>query len=211
MRRSPTTPRGVSSTRRTMLLTTVGFVLDGRLKAVRVDHHGIESLFRMIERGDQFGMMVGALAEPVPIRVVALEPTTVLSLDYEQAMELTLRHPDLRRLWLKTFAGLLKRHFLGTTERRAPMMLALIHDSPATRPAAERLLERLREVGEKLAVFSDSDAWQGLAGRAVPGPPRRWPDAGTRGDPPAGGRVAGRQRASSSTSMRTWTRTGPCG
>ena len=147
-----------------MLLTTVGFVLHGRLKAVRVDHRGVESLFRMIERGDQYGMMVGALAEPVPIRVVALEPTTVLSLDYEQAMELTLRHPDLRRLWLKTFAGLSKRHFLGTTERRAPMMLALIHDSPATRRAAERLLDRLREVGEKLAVFSDSDAWQGLPG-----------------------------------------------
>ena len=88
-----------------VVLTTVGFVLRGRLKAVRVDDRGTESLFRMIERGDQFGMMVGALAEPVPIRVIALEPTTVLSLDYEQAMELTLRHPDLRRLWLKTFAG----------------------------------------------------------------------------------------------------------
>ena len=61
----------------------------------------------MIERGDQYGMMVGVLAEPVPFRVIALEPTTVLSLDFEQAMELTLRHLDLRRLWLKTYAGLL--------------------------------------------------------------------------------------------------------
>src|SRR5688500_17169065 len=51
---------------------TVSFVLDGRLKAVRVDHHGVESLFRMIERGDQYGMMVGVLAEPVPFRVIAL-------------------------------------------------------------------------------------------------------------------------------------------
>ena len=105
MRRSPTMPPGASFTRRTCVLTTVSFVLHGRLKAVRVDHRGVESLFRMIERGDQYGMMVGALAEPVPIRVIALEPTTVLSLDYEQAMELTLRHPDLRRLWLKTYAG----------------------------------------------------------------------------------------------------------
>ena len=52
----------------------------------------------MIERGEQFGMMVGALAEPVPIRVVALETTTIMSLDYELAMELTLTLPDLRRL-----------------------------------------------------------------------------------------------------------------
>ena len=67
----------------------------------------------MIGRGEQFGMMVGALTEPVPVRVVALEPTTVLRLDYEQAMELTFRYPDLRRLWLTTFAGSLRKHFLG--------------------------------------------------------------------------------------------------
>src|SRR3954453_18126425 len=35
--------------------TTVNFVLRGRLKAVRIDVRG-ESLFRMIERGEQFGM-----------------------------------------------------------------------------------------------------------------------------------------------------------
>jgi CRP-like cAMP-binding protein len=84
------------------LLTTVSFVLRGRLKAVQIDAYGAESFFRMIERGGQFGMMVGALAERVPVRVVALEATTLLRLDYEQAMELTLTLPDLCRLWLKT-------------------------------------------------------------------------------------------------------------
>ena len=145
-------------------LTTIGFVLRGRLKAVRVDARGTESLFRMIERGEQYGLMVGALAEPVPVRVVALEPTTVLVLDYEQAMELTLAQPDLRRLWLKTYAGSLRKLFFGSTSKRAPMMLALIHESPSTRRAAERLLARLREVGESLAVFSDSAEWRGLPG-----------------------------------------------
>ena len=77
---------------------SVGFVLRGRLKAVKIDVQGRESLFRMFERGEQFGMMIGALEEPVPVRIVALEPTTVLSLDYEQAMELTFKHPDLRRV-----------------------------------------------------------------------------------------------------------------
>ena len=42
-----------------VVLTTVGFVLRGRLKAVRVSTSGSESLFRMIERGEQFGLMVG--------------------------------------------------------------------------------------------------------------------------------------------------------
>jgi predicted acylesterase/phospholipase RssA/CRP-like cAMP-binding protein len=145
-------------------LATIGFVLRGRLKAVRVDARGGESLFRMIERGEQYGLMVGALSEPVPVRVVALEPTTVLVLDYEQAMELTLAHADLRRLWLRTYAGSLRKLFFGTSSKRAPMMLALVHESPATRRAAERLVGRLREVGESLAVFSDSAEWRGLPG-----------------------------------------------
>lgn len=144
-------------------LATVGFVLSGRLKAVRVDARGGESLFRMVERGDQFGMMVGALAEPVPIRVVALEPTTVLELDYEEAMELTVRHPDLRRMWLGTFAGSLRKHFFATGPKRAPMILALIHETPATRPLGGRLIDRLRGLGEKLALLSDSDEWRELS------------------------------------------------
>jgi NTE family protein len=147
-----------------VVLTTVGFVLRGRLKAVRVSARGTESLFRMIERGEQFGMVVGALSEPVPVRVVALEPTTVLSLDYEQAVELTFARPDLRRVWLKTYAGSQRKLFFGTAAKRAPLMLALIHDSPATRRAAEPLMARLREVGEKLAVFSDADDCRKLPG-----------------------------------------------
>ena len=145
-----------------VLVTSIGFVLRGRLKAVRVDARGTESLFRMIERGQQFGMMIGAVSEPVPIRVVALEPTTILRLDYEQALELTFRHPEVRRLWLTTFAGNLRKLFFGVTTKRAPALLALFHEAPATRPVAERLASRLLEVGEKLAVFSDAGEWRGL-------------------------------------------------
>jgi predicted acylesterase/phospholipase RssA/CRP-like cAMP-binding protein len=118
----------------------------------------------MIGRGEQFGMMAGAVSEPVPIRVVALEPTTILALDYERAMELTFRYPELRRLWLATFAGNLRKHFFGAVPRRAAMILALAHESPTSRRAAERLIDRLRQVGETLAVFSDSEEWRGLPG-----------------------------------------------
>lgn len=145
-----------------VLLTTVCFVLSGRLKAVRVDGRGGESMFRIIERGQQFGLMVGALTEPVPIRVIALEPTAIFGLDYELALELTLRYPDLRRLWLTTFAGHFRKQFFGAAAKRAPMLLALIHECPTSRRAAERLVARLRELGEKLAVFSDSDDWREL-------------------------------------------------
>jgi predicted acylesterase/phospholipase RssA/CRP-like cAMP-binding protein len=140
-----------------VVLTTVGFVLRGRLKAVRVSTSGTESLFRMIERGEQFGMMVGALDESVPIRIVALEPTTLLRLDYEEAMELMLARPDLRRLWLKTYAEGLRKIFLGDAPKRSATMMALIHDSAITRSTAERLIKRLCEVGEQVAVLTDSD------------------------------------------------------
>jgi predicted acylesterase/phospholipase RssA len=79
-------------------------------------------------------------------------------------MELTLVHADLRRQWLRTFAGSLRKSFFGVSPRRAPMMLALIHDSPATRRVAERLIGQLRDVGEHLAVFSDADEWRALPG-----------------------------------------------
>src|SRR6476646_3296545 len=84
--------------------------------------------------------------------IVALEPTTLLRLDYEEAMELTLARPDLRRLWLKTYAGSLRKLFLGAAPKRSTMMLALIHDSPATRPLAQRLIRRLCDVGEQVGV-----------------------------------------------------------
>src|SRR4029079_14487485 len=65
------------------------------------------------------------------------------------------------RRWLTTFAGSLRKLFLGAAPKRAPMMLALIHDSPATRRTAERLIQRLSDIGERLAMFSDADQGQG--------------------------------------------------
>jgi predicted acylesterase/phospholipase RssA/CRP-like cAMP-binding protein len=146
-----------------VLLTTVAFVLRGRLKAMRVDALGTESFFRIFERGEQFGMVFGALGEPLPVRVVALETTTLLTLDYERAMELAHTCPDLRRLWLKSHARTLHKEFFNVPPKRATTMLALIHESPATRWVARRLIDRLHDVGENLAVFSDSDAWHGPA------------------------------------------------
>jgi NTE family protein len=143
-------------------IVSIGFVLRGRLKSVKVDAHGRETPFRLVERGDQIGLMLGALQEPIPVRVFALEPSTLLQVGTEDAMELTLRHPDLRRLWLRTYAGGLRKLFFGATPNRAPTLLGLIHESPTSRRMTERLFERLRGIGEKLAVFSDSDEWRHL-------------------------------------------------
>ncbi|WP_439622626.1 patatin-like phospholipase family protein [Gemmata sp.] len=148
-------------------VASVRFVLRGRLKAVRVDAHGRETLFRTFDRGEQLGLMIGVLNEQVPLRVYALEPTTVLEVAHEDAMDLTARHADLRRLWLRTYAGALRKHFFGVAGARGPTMLALVHETPATRPLARKLVERLSGLGEALGVFSDAPGWQPAAGVGV--------------------------------------------
>src|SRR6516225_11519142 len=66
-------------------LTSIGFVLRGRVKAVRVDAQGAEHLFHIFERGEQYGMILGGLGESLPVRIFALEHSTILSLDHEKA------------------------------------------------------------------------------------------------------------------------------
>ena len=118
-------------------LTSISFILRGRLKAVRVDSRGDEQLFQIFERGEQYGMMLGGLGESIPVRIFALEPSTILSLDHEKSMELMLLHPDLRRQWLQTYARSLRRRFFEPTSARVPKLLAMLHESPATRNLAQ--------------------------------------------------------------------------
>jgi predicted acylesterase/phospholipase RssA len=77
-------------------------------------------------------------------------------------MELALTHPDLRRVWLKSLAGSVRKEFFGAAPKRATMMLALIHESPATHWVAEQLIGRLCEMDEKLGIFGSSDQWRVL-------------------------------------------------
>ena len=143
-------------------LTSICFVLRGRLKAVRVDARGEEHFFRMIERGEQYGIMLGSLGEALPVRVFALEPSTILSLDHEAAMELMFQHAALRRQWLQTYAGSMRRHFFEAAPERAPSVLAVLHESPATRNLAQKLIQRLQGLGEEICVLSDADTWRSV-------------------------------------------------
>jgi NTE family protein len=143
-------------------LSSICFVLRGRLKTVRVDSRGDEQLFQIFERGEQYGMMLGGLGESIPLRIFALEPSTILSLDHEKAMELTLLHPDLRRQWLQSYARSLRRRFLEPTAGQAPKVLAMLHESPATRNLAQKIIGRLQGLGEAVCVLSDADSWRSI-------------------------------------------------
>jgi predicted acylesterase/phospholipase RssA/CRP-like cAMP-binding protein len=143
-------------------LSSICFVLRGRLKTVRVDSRGDEQLFQIFERGEQYGMMLGGLGESIPLRIFALEPSTILSLDHEKAMELTLLHPELRRQWLQSYARSLRRRFLEPTAGQAPKVLAMLHQSPATQNLAQKIIGRLQGSGEAVCVLSDADSWRSI-------------------------------------------------
>jgi predicted acylesterase/phospholipase RssA/CRP-like cAMP-binding protein len=145
-------------------LTSICFVLRGRLKTVRVDSRSDEHLFQMFERGDQYGMMLGGLGEPIPLRIFALEPSTILMLDHEKSMELTLLYPELRRQWLQSYARSLRRRFLEPAAGQVPKVLAMLHQTPATRNLAQRIIGRLQGLGEAVSVLSDADSWRALPG-----------------------------------------------
>ena len=143
-------------------LSSICFILRGRLKTVRVDSRGDEQLFQIFERGDQYGMMLGGLGESIPVRIFALEPSTILSLDHEKSMELVLLHPDLRRQWLRSYARSLRRRFFEPASARAPKLLAMLHESPATRNLAQKIIGRLQGLGEAVCVLSDADSWRSI-------------------------------------------------
>ena len=49
-----------------------------------------------------------------------MEPSTILRLEHEVAMELMFQHAALRRRWLQTYAGSMRQHFFETSIARAP-------------------------------------------------------------------------------------------
>ena len=171
-------------------LTSICFVLRGRLKAVRVDAHGREHLFRMFERGEQYGIMLGGLSEPLPVRIFALESSTILSLDHEASMELMFQHPDVRRQWFQTYARSVRRHHFEATPKSCAQYTCVAsripcHAGPCSqaRPAAAGVGRRDLRSQRRGHLAVD-------AGYAVSFAVRRGPTPGNGGDSPASCRVA---------------------
>jgi predicted acylesterase/phospholipase RssA len=100
----------------------------------------------------------------MPVRVFALEVSTILVVKADHGAELILKHPDLRTLWMQSYAKTMRKMYFGAAPSRGPMVLGLMHESPASRPMAERLITRLCEVEETIGVFSDSEHWRGVPG-----------------------------------------------
>ena len=73
-------------------MTSVYLVVHGRLRQALVDMHGNDLLLRFLTCGMQFGALGAAQAEPIPVNVVAQEPSALLKLDFQKVLEFTRKH-----------------------------------------------------------------------------------------------------------------------
>ena len=75
---------------------------------------------------------------------------------------MALLHPDLRQQWLQSYARSLRRRFLEPAAGQAPKVLAILHQSAATRNVAQKIIGRLQGLGEAVCVLSDAESWRSI-------------------------------------------------
>ena len=139
-------------------LTHVYFVVQGILIVTHRDLRGNEKVLAVLARDDQFGAITGgALAESLPEGVVARTNCTLLRLEHEKALAFAPKYPKFRFNVLQTVAREFRRTFIEEKSKPQPLIVAIFHGSPATRPLTQRIVNRLAELGERLCVLSDRD------------------------------------------------------
>ena len=139
---------------------SVFLVVHGRVKQSLIDGQGNVILQRYQTSGGQFGAMAAALGEPSPVNMIAEEPTTLLKLNYQIALELTRQHDVFRSNYTRLIADSVRNMLLKDRRQKKPALVAVFHESPASRPLTRRLIHRLKTLGENPCVLNDQADWQ---------------------------------------------------
>jgi CRP-like cAMP-binding protein len=142
-------------------------IVHGRLKQAVVDMHGETILHRFLLRGDQFGALGAAQAVPVPVDVLALEPSAALRLDFATALRFTQKHEAFGINLTRTIASMVQQLFLP--DRRPPNspLVSIFRESPSNHTLTTRLIRRLRELGETIGLMSDIAEFEPVDGVLV--------------------------------------------
>jgi NTE family protein len=139
-------------------LTHIYFVVQGSLTVTHRDLRGNEKVLGVLSRDDQFGAITGgALSESLPEGVVARTNCTLLRLEHEKALTFAPKYPKFRFNVLQAVVAEFRRTFIEEKSKPQPLIVAIFHSSPATRPLTKRIVNRLVELGEQLCVLSDQD------------------------------------------------------
>jgi predicted acylesterase/phospholipase RssA/CRP-like cAMP-binding protein len=139
-------------------MTHVYFILRGGVEAVLYDPLGKEVLRQSLTRGDVVGLLSIALPDRSSIEAQVMEPTAALRLTLEQLLQLSSRHTDFQLALLRAAAGIAKRIVTVDRALPKPQVVAIVHQSDATRPLTAMLVRRLLELDEHPCVASDSES-----------------------------------------------------
>ncbi len=146
------------------VVDAVDLVIHGKLRVNFIDSRGNVIKHGFETPGGQFGGLSAALNGPAPVECLAEEPTTILRLNAEDCQRLTCKHDAFRVNLLNSVAENVRSYLFQREEPIKPRLVAILHQSPATRKLTTRICQRLVELGEKPCVLTDNPHWQSVPG-----------------------------------------------
>jgi predicted acylesterase/phospholipase RssA/CRP-like cAMP-binding protein len=138
----------------------VYFVISGRLEGVLFDRLGKVLRRDILWRGSVVGLFSVLLPDRSHLQVEALEPTTVVRLTLDELLRLAGKHREFQLTMFRVSANIVKQLVLVDRELPKPAVVGLFHHSPASRPLARQLVQRLRELDESPCVTGDDERFR---------------------------------------------------
>jgi predicted acylesterase/phospholipase RssA/CRP-like cAMP-binding protein len=143
-------------------VSAIHLVVQGGLKATIQDSHGAQTEMRSLRRGSQFGVLAGARIEPIPLNLIASEPSTLLRLDYQKMLEFAAKFPPFQLSLFRLVGDEVRKQLSIDRILERPPVVTVVHHTPHSRPLTPSLIRRLQQLGEQPCVATDDPAWQPL-------------------------------------------------
>lgn len=133
------------------------FIVSGRLTAELFDLLGKRIQQSTFTRGTALGLFGIALVDRSHMKTVAAEPTVAYRLTLATLLQLSAGHADFQRAVWQLAARLVKQVVTVDRSLRPAQVVGIVHQTPASRPLAAKLIRRLHGLDEQLCVLGDDE------------------------------------------------------
>ncbi len=130
-------------------------IVHGRVRLELQDVHGKLVMQRFQTAGGQVGAMAASLAEPTPVNCTAEDPSVLLRIGYDKALELSKNYDAFRTNYMRMISDSVKQSLFNDKTAVRPAVTVFIHQTDETRVVSEKLTERLVGLGETPGLFCD--------------------------------------------------------
>jgi predicted acylesterase/phospholipase RssA/CRP-like cAMP-binding protein len=141
------------------IVTSLDFIVAGRLNISFIDKQGNLTAQRYQTAGGQYGILSAALGEPSGVKCVAEDPTSLLRIDFQVVLSLTKTHEIFRLNLLRMTADGIRQLLYKGKHLSKPHLVAIFHEKPETRELSRRVIQRLSDLGENPCVLTDDPEW----------------------------------------------------